>query len=200
VTIRLSRAGFVRRAAAGGGALLVSSSALNAFTGSAAAAVPDGDLSSLRLLIGAELLSADFQGKALASGKLSNRSARWVKAMLADENAHYKGLSTLMVGAGEVPATGDDINFAYPKGSFGTESAVMKLAAKIEELTLGAYLGAVGSVQTPELRIPIGQIAANEAQHVSALASAAGKSPIGQAFAPVLQVDTVSAALDQYES
>ena len=48
----------------------------------------------------------------------------------------------------------------------------MKLAASLEDLTLGAYLGAVENVQTPQLRLPIGQIAANEAQHVSALAVA----------------------------
>ena len=120
--------------------------------------------------------------------------------MLADEHAHYQGLATLMTGAGQVPATSDDINFAYPKGSFDSEASIMKVADTLENLTLGAYLGAVQNVQTPQLRLPIGQIAANEAQHVSALAVSAGRPPIGRAFAPSLQIGAVSAALDAYES
>jgi len=201
VTSRLSRAGLLRRGAAGGGALLLSGSAVSVLAGSATAAgIPDSDLSYLRLLIGAELLAADFQTEALASGKVAARPAPLLKQMLADENAHYQGLATLLAGAGQVAATSDDINFAYPKGSFDSESAILKLAWTIEDLTLGAYLGAVQNVQTPQLRLPIGQIAANEAQHVSALAVSAGRPAIGRAFAPSLQIAAVSTALDAYES
>jgi hypothetical protein len=191
----------LRRGAAGGGALLLSASAMSALAGSAAAStLPDNDLSYLRLLIGAELLAIDFQTQAPAGGKLSAASAALFKQMLADEHAHYQGLATLMTGAGQVPATSDDINFAYPKGSFDSEASIMKLADTLENLTLGAYLGAVQNVQIPQLRLPIGQIAANEAQHVSALAVSAGRPPIGRAFAPSLQIGAVSAALDAYES
>lgn len=201
MTSRFSRAGLLRQGVAGGGALLLSGSAASAFASSAAAAtVPDGDLAYLRLLIGAELLAADFQAQALASGKPATASATLLKQMLADEKAHYKGLANLLGLAGQIPATSDDINFAYPKGSFDSDASIMKLAATLEDLTLGAYLGAVENVQTPQLRLPIGQIAANEAQHVSALAVAGGKPPVGRAFAPVLQIAAVSAALDVYES
>ncbi len=50
------------------------------------------------------------------------------------------------------------------------------------------------------LRLPIGQIVANEAQHVSALAGLVGRPAIGHAFAPSLSIDAVSAALDGNES
>jgi hypothetical protein len=191
----------LQRGAAGGGALLLSSSAVSAFAGSAAAAtVPDNDLSYLRLLIGAELLAADFQTQALGSGKLAGAPAGLLKRMLADEQEHYHGLANLMTGAGQVPATADDINFAYPRGSFDSTASIIKLARTLEDLTLGAYLGAVQNVQTAQMRLPIGQIAANEAQHVSALAVVAGRAPIGRAFAPSLQIGAVSAALDAYES
>ena len=191
----------MRRGAAGGGALFLSGSVIASLAGSAGAAtVPDNDLAHLRLLIGAELLAIDFQTRAPASGKLSGARAALLKQMLADEQAHYQGLSNLMAGAGQVAATSDDINFAYPKGSFDSEASIMKLAGTLEDLTLGAYLGAVQNVQTPQLRLPIGQIAANEAQHVSALALSTGRSPIGRAFAPSLQIGAVSTALDAYES
>jgi hypothetical protein len=191
----------LRQGVAGGGTLLLSGSAASALASSAAAAtIPDGDLTYLRLLIGAELLAADFQTQALASGKLASKSAALLKRMLADENAHYAGLANLVTGAGQSPASADDINFAYPKGSFDSEASIAKFARSLEDLTLGAYLGAVENVQTAQLRLPIGQIAANEAQHVSALAVAAGKPAIGRAFGPALQIAAVSSALDDYES
>ncbi len=201
MTSSFSRAGLLRRGAAGGGVLLLSGSAVSALAGSAAAAtISDNDLSNLRMLIGAELLEIDFQTQALASGKLDSASTALLKEMRADEDAHYRGLVSLMEGAGQVPATADDITFTYPRGSYDSQAAIMKLADTLEDLTLGAYLGAVQNVQAPQLRLPIGQIAANEAQHVSALAVDAGRPPIGSAFAPSLQIDAVTAVLDDYET
>jgi hypothetical protein len=191
----------LRHGVAGGAVLLASASAVSALAAPASAAtIPDNDLAYVRLLIGAELLAADFQTHALASGELGRASTAVVKRMLADEQAHYGGLANLMALAGQTPASAGDINFTYPKGSFDFEASVLKLAASLENLALGAYLGAIENVQTPEWRLPIGQIAANEAQHVSALATASGRSPIGHAFAPSLPIATVSAALDAYES
>ena len=51
---------------------------------------------------------------------------------------------------------------------------------------LGAYVGAIENVETPELRLPIGQIAANEAQHQARSRALGGGSAIGKAFAPAL--------------
>ncbi|HEY7604781.1 MAG TPA: ferritin-like domain-containing protein [Gaiellaceae bacterium] len=165
-----------------------------------AATPPDTDLAYLRLLIGAELLAADFQAQALASGELSRATTAVVRKMAADEKAHYGGLAQLLTAAGQVPATADDIDFSYPKGSFDSSAAILKLAGTIESLVLGTYLGAIENVQTPELRLPLGQIAANEAQHVGALAALAGRAAIGRAFAPSLTIDAASAALDGFES
>ena len=191
----------MRRGAVGGGALVLSGSVVAALAGRAAAAtIPDADLAYLRLLIGAELLAADFQTQALASGKLSRQSATAIRKMAADEKAHYAGLAQLLTAAGQVPATADDIDFVYARGSFASSTSILKLAAQIETLVLGTYLGAIENVQTPELRLPIGQIAANEAQHVGAVAVLAGRNAIGRAFAASLSIDAASAALDRFES
>jgi Ferritin-like domain len=201
VKARLSRDQLLRRGALGGGALVLSGSVFASLAGRAAAAtVPDVDLTYLRLLIGAELLAADFQAQALSSGKLGRPAAAVVRKMAGDEKAHYAGLAQLLTAAGQVPATADDIDFVYAKGSFGSSPSILKLAAQIETLVLGTYLGAIENIQTPELRLPIGQIAANEAQHVGALAALAGRTAIGRAFAPSLSVDAASAALDRFES
>jgi len=184
-----------------GGAALVASSTLAAWLArGAAAATPDNDLAYLRLLIGVELLAADFQSRAAASGKLSKTPAAALRKMRADEQVHYAGLAQLLTAAGQTPATADDIDFEYPKGAFASQKTVLQLAWAIETLSVGAYMGAIASVQTPELRLPIGQIGANEAQHVSAIAGTLGRPVIGHAFAPSLTIDEVSTALDAYES
>lgn len=164
------------------------------------AGVPDGDLAYLRLLIGVELLAADFQDRALASRKLAKTTASFVTQMRADEKAHYAGLAALLTGLGQTPATADDIDFSYPARTFAAERSILGLASTLESLAVGAYLGALGAIQTAQLRLPLAQMAANEAQHVSALAHALGRPVIGHAFAPALGIDAVSSALDRYES
>jgi len=115
--------------------------------------------------------------------------------MRADDGAHYRGLANLMAQSGQTAATADDVDFSYPKGT-----PALELGWQLKQLSLGAYLGAVQWLQTPALRLPVGQIAANEAQHLSAFAHLLGKPLIGNAFATALPISTVSDALDRYES
>ncbi len=184
-----------------GGALVVASAAgVGALVRPARAAVPDGDLAYLRLLVAAELLTADFAAQAVASKQLEGRAAALVRRAAADDAAHYKGLSALMNGAGQPPAVADDIDFAYPKGSYASQASLLRLGRTLATLSLGAYLGAAESLETAALRGPVAQIAANEAQHVSAYALLLGRPLVGKAFAPALPIDAVSAALDRYES
>jgi rubrerythrin len=196
----MSRRRLLRKGAVTGGAVL-SGSVIGTFAGRAGAAtVPGNDLAHLRLLVAAELLATDFQAKALAGGKLSRAAKTVLGKMAADDKAHYTRLAQLVTDAGQIPTTSGDIDFAYPKGTFASASSVLARAAQIETLVLGAYLGSLENVETRELRLPLGQIAANEAQHASALASLRGRAAIGRAFVPSLQIDAASAALDRFES
>jgi Ferritin-like domain len=199
VPASLSRAGLLRRGAVGGGALLAGASALR-LAPAAAAAPSDEDLAYLRLLIGVELLEVDFGRQSLAAKTMSSDAARVVGRILAQDKAHLEGLSSLIAGAGQIPTMADDIDFAYPKGTFDSAESIIELAATLEDVALGAYLGAVGNVQAPLWRRPLGQIAASEALHVGALSAAVGRPVLGRAFTPSLPMDAVSAVLDRYES
>jgi hypothetical protein len=160
-----------------------------ALPGVARAAAPaDADLAYLRLLVGVELLTLDFAARHLAA-------ARALKQIHAHDTAHYRGLASLLAAAGQQAATPADVDFAYP-----ASVRPLELGRRLKALALGAYLGAVEAVQSPRLRLPIGQIAAAEAQHAGVLAQLAGKDPIGRAFAEALPIERVSAALDEYES
>jgi hypothetical protein len=192
----MNRAGLLRSGVGGGAALL----GLGVWAERAAAAVPDVDLAYLRLLVAAELLKADVATTAGASGTLGRPAAAIVRRMHAADAAHYAGLAALMNDAGQTPATADDIDFSYARGSFASARSTAAVAWRVTSLALGAYLGALEQIQTPAIRLPLAQIAANEAQQQSALAPLVGRQAIGSAFAAALPIDVVSAALDEYES
>ena len=197
----LTRAALLRRTAAGGAAIVAGGATTPLlFAPAARAGVPDADLAYLRLLVATELLTADFGARALAANRLTQRAELLLRQVRGDDAAHYAGLAQLTQGAGQTPSTADDIDFAYPAGAFASQASILALAWRLETLAAGAYLGALAQLQTPELRLPFAQIAANEAQHVSALAALLGKPTIGRAFAPALAIDDVSAQLDRYES
>jgi ferritin-like protein len=195
----LRRADVLRRGLGGGAALIASGAALGALAAPAAPVAPDVDLFYFRLLTAAELLKADFQGRALASGKLDAPATRLVRQMQADDRAHSAGLAALLNGEGQTAATPDDIDFSYPRGSFDSRASIAKLGWRLGTLTVGAYLGAIQHVQSPAARLALAQIAANEAQQLGALAPFARRPAIGSAFAAALPIDSVSAALDEYE-
>ena len=199
--IGINRAAFLRRGAVGSGALLVSASGLAALAPVASADTPpDSDLAYLRLLIAAELLVLDFQTKALAGGRLRNGAHALFRKIRADEKTHYAQLANLLTAAGGTPAGSGDIDFRYAKGSLRSQRSILTLAGRIEHLMVGAYVGAIESVQTPTLRLMVGRIAANEAQHQGALAGLRGNSMVGAALAPALEMGRVSDALDEFES
>lgn len=201
MTTGLSRAGFLRRAAIGGGVLLVPGSGLAALAGTASAATyPDADLAWVRVLIAAELLALDFHTSALKSGRLRRPATKLLRQIQSDEKDHYTRLAELMTTAGQTPANIGDIDFSYPAGTFRSEASILRQAGQLEHILVGAYVGAIENVGTPEIRLPIGQIAANEAQHSSGLRALEGRTAVGRAFAQSWPIQDVSDALDGFES
>jgi hypothetical protein len=194
---RMHRGGLLVR----GALLLGSGGALAALAPRAdAAGIPDGDLAYLRLLIAVELLKIDYGARAVVGKRLNAPTERLVNRLVLDDKRHYDGLAALMSNAGQTPATGGDVDFAYPRGSFDSAGAVGRLGRRLTMLATGAYLGALGNLQTPQLRLPLAQIAANEAQQAGAFCHLLGGHVVGSAFAPALEIDAVSSTLDEFEN
>jgi ferritin-like protein len=193
----LTRRGVLARAGAGA-AVLVGGSAVGALAAPARAPTPDGDLAYARLLVALELLSLDFYSRALGSRHFA--SGLELRRARAAERSHYDAVSAILVAAGQTPATAEDIDFSYPRGSFDSWPAVAKLGVRLESLSLGAYLGAVRAVVTPDLRNHAARAAASEAQHLSVLSGAVGGRRLGPPLPPTLSIDHVSDALDAYTS
>ena len=192
----LSRATLLAR----GGKVAVTVVAATAFGGlatRAAAAVPDGDLAYARLLVALELLSLDFYTRAIGAGGGSQLDLRRARAA---EKRHYDVVAAVLTDAGQVAATAQDIDFSYPSKSFDSWPSIARLGVRLESLSLGAYLGAVRALQTPEFRNHAARAAASEAQHVSFFSAAVGGRRLGPPLPPTLPIDQVSNALDAYTS
>jgi hypothetical protein len=197
---RHTRAQLLSRAAKGGAALAVAGSFAGPLLGSAAAATPDADIAYVRLLIGAELLAADFYTLAVAAKKFDGDPLKYLQRALFNEIEHYHALSGIMTGAGQAPAVPGDFDFTYPNETFASKASIAKLGVELETISLGANLGAVDGLQTNSLKQSVARIAASEAEHLSVLTRIAGGKPIGVSFPDALSIDDASNALDAFTS
>jgi hypothetical protein len=194
----LTRAQLFSRTAKGGAAFLVAGGALGQFVGTAAAdPLPDGDLAYARLLVATELLGVDFYARAIASKKAGKRLLKRLKLAHANELQHYQSVGAILTGAGLTPAGASDLDYAYPRGAFKSEGSIAKVALELENVMLGAYLGAVEGIGTNALKPAIARIAASEAQHVAYLSTIKGLKSF-EAFPNPLTIQQVSDALDTY--
>jgi hypothetical protein len=199
VSASITRGQLLSRSAKGGAALLVGGSTLGQLVDAAAAApLPAADLAYARLLVGAELLASDVYTQAIAAANTGPTVTKYLKLAYANEQEHYQSVAGIVSGAGQTPAVSADIDFSYPDGTFDSQKSIVKFAHQLEVTILGAYLGAVGGVQTNDLKIGIARIAACEAQHASYFATAMGGKAFGLSFPPALTIDQASDALDAY--
>jgi len=196
----LSRRRLLRGVAAGSVALAAPATAISFFASPAGAAAPDGDLAWLRVLVAVELLSEDFHQRAADSGKLGRPATQTLKRIGSADAMHYDRLAEILTNAGQTPTTADDIDFGYPKTTFASGGAILRLGMRIETLSLRAYLGALGAVESADLRLPLAQIAASEGEHVGAVARLLGHPIAGNPFPDPLSIGDVSLALDAFES
>ena len=170
MTARLSRDQLLRRGAVGGGALVLSGSVVAALAGgsggnhsgrrSGVSPAPD------RRRVARRRLPDAGTGERQAEPPRPRPSGRWPRTRRPTTQGSPS--SSRPPARCRRPRTTSTSSI---RGAPSPRASILKLAAQLETLVLGAYLGAIENVQTPELRLPIGQIAANEAQHVGAVGS-----------------------------
>jgi hypothetical protein len=176
----------------------VGGAALGQFVDTAAAALPTMDLAYVRLLVGAELLASNFYSQAVAAANSSVAVTKYLKRAYFNEQEHYASVAGILTGAAVTPAVAGDFTFSYPAGTFDTESSIVAFAAQLESTILGAYLGAIGQIQTVSFLGGLAQVAACEAEHVSYFTAAGGGKAFHLSFPPPLSIDQASNAFDPY--
>lgn len=123
-----------------------------------------GDLDTLRLLTAGEHLAVELYERAGVVPGLGATLGLWIEGAVTNEREHVRALMAAAPGLaiGAVNLTG-----AAP---LATPADVLALAGALEAALAGAYLGAVESLVSPDLRVMAAAIGANEAQHVAAVA------------------------------
>ena len=194
--VELTRATLFRRAAA---AAVAAGGAAGVLAGPAGAdPIPLQDLAYARLLVGAELLSADYYTQAIAASNTGPVVEKYLERALSNEEEHYHSVAGILSGSGNPPAVSGDIDFSYPAGTFASERSILEQATKLEALVLGAYLGAIGSMQTAAFKTGLAQIAACEAQHQSYFNTRLGGRAFSLSFPPALTIEQASDAMGAY--
>jgi hypothetical protein len=194
-----SRSEFLSKGARHGAALLAAGTALGALAEAASAdPLSDNDLAFARLLVAAELLSVDFYIRATDANRFRAVGRKYLHSAFSNEVAHYHTVSSILSGAGYLPATAQDFDFSYPPGSFKSRLSIAQLGRELETVFLGSYLGAVAAVQSQPLAGPLARIAASEAQHLSLWGYELGGRPLSLAFPAPYTIDEASTALSAF--
>ena len=165
-----TRAQFLARSAKGGLALVAGGAILGLAEGTALGAVAtDADIAKLAAT--AELLAIDFYSHAIGSKQLKNDELSYLVGARANEQAHYAALKGVLESA-----TPKGLKFKYPTGAFASRTSIGMLGEALETAFVGAYMGAVSSLQSNELKAVAAEIGACESRHLSVLTNIANNA------------------------
>ncbi len=189
---RSTRGGFVKRAALAGGG--VAGLGLFGLTGSAAAATDSDVVAFGNAAVGAERIAVAFYSNALgvsspfsapgdtAKGTLLNSAHR--EYFQAAQNQEASHLATLQSLGLTFPFN----KFAFPSGTFASARTMLAIGEQLENVFIGAYLGAVktGASTGTDLGVFVAEAAAQilgiECEHRVLIRDIAGEDPPNDRF------------------
>ena len=159
--------------------------------GAGAQAMSDADILNFALTL--ELLEGRFYELASGAGILSGDAVPVVAQLRDTEFAHADVLRAGIGLVGGTPAPEPQFNF--PPDALASQQSVLQLAATLEPVGVGAYLGAGPMISDPTILEVAGSIAGIEGEHVVAINSLLGVvPPANQAFPQALTMEEVLAA------
>ena len=162
---------------------------------------PSGsDLDIVRFALTMERLEAAFYAQIVAAhtarAYLPERSIALTREIAAAEADHVQALEGVLSTAGvEVPAAP---SFQFPRDVFVSPIAYAWFAYTLEEIGIGAYLGAVGSIQNDGLRRSAAAIYGAEARHAALLRTFAGFEFAPRYYESPLTVEQVTGLITPY--
>src|SRR5215204_4389876 len=158
----------------------------------ASAQTDDVDIANFALTL--EYLEAEFYAMAVDSGVLSGDALCVIENLADHEAQHVTALKDLLESVGATPV--DKPTFTFPEDALSSEASVLDLAATLEPVGVGAYLGAAPLISSPDILAAAGSIAGVEGEHVVAVNWLLGVVPYAnEAFPKALTLDEVSAAV-----
>lgn len=149
-----------------------------------------GDLAILNYALTLEHLEADFYEKVAAADVLRGAELDLAKRFGEAEAAHVDALTDTITKLGGTPVEA-------PQTTFPLESrtAVLELAATVENLGAAAYLGKAPEIMSEEVLAAALSIHSVEARHAAALNRVLGRSatPDGAFAQPAQEADVLEA-------
>src|SRR5919112_5596775 len=158
----------------------------------ASAQTSDVDIANFALTL--EYLEADFYAMAVDSDVLSGDALGVVENLADHEAQHVAALKDLLESVGATPV--EKPTFTLPEDALSSQASILDLAATLEPVGVGAYLGAAPLISSPDILSAAGSIAGVEGEHVVAVNWLLGVVPYAnEAFPQALTLDEVSAAV-----
>ena len=159
-----------------------------------------GDLDIVRFALKMEQLEAAFYAQVVSAHQnrayLPARAFELTQQIAQAEASHVAALSAVLSGAGQsVPAAP---NFQFPAGVFVSPITFAWLAYTLEEIGIGAYLGAVGSIESEDIRQAAASIYGAEAQHAAILRTFASFDFAPKYYEVPLTTDQVTQLIAPY--
>jgi len=158
----------------------------------ASAQTSDVDIANFALTL--EYLEAEFYAMAVDSAVLSGDALGVVENLADHEAQHVTALTDLLESVGATPV--EKPTFTFPEDALTSQDSILELAATLEPVGVGAYLGAAPLISSPDILAAAGSIAGVEGEHVVAVNWLLGIVPYAnEAFPKALTLDEVSAAV-----
>jgi hypothetical protein len=158
----------------------------------ASAQTSDVDIANFALTL--EYLEAEFYAMAVDSGVLSGDALGVVEKLASHEAQHVEAIVGLLESVGATPV--EKPTFTFPEDALTSQDSILELAATLEPVGVGAYLGAAPLISSPDILAAAGSIAGVEGEHVVAVNWLLGVVPYAnEAFPKALTLDEVSAAV-----
>ncbi|HEX8465346.1 MAG TPA: ferritin-like domain-containing protein [Abditibacterium sp.] len=213
--LTLSRRALLRCAAWGGAATSLVALAAPARAQTAPAATPApaappaaaappaisaSDLEIAGFALGLERLEASFYNQIVSAHNtrafLDNRLIEVAREIAANEASHVTALESLISGAGgTLPAA---VTYRFPANVFISPVAFAWFGHTLEDIGIGAYLGAVGQIKSGDIRRAAASIYGAETRHATILRLLGGFPVAPRYFESPLSVPQVQGLIAPY--